>query len=617
MGSLSGRCSVAVVLIVAAAVVSAAAYSYCVWRHRRRHPCSSGIKSRLRPRKDSKKIPSHHKVRKGDGDGFTSTSAPWCGERFSLTATITLLNVTAVLDQHVTPVLATALAECIGLRGEETTTAISRKRRSFTTSGFVNFFRPAADAVAYRVSAALGFARSGAAAKELQRPVSGVRTERVGNDKLRSAALGFADAAAKAPQRPASGVRTDRAKNEKLHDRADGLFSDAILLERIDVCSSNPTTESTLISTVVTMTERTDSVHDDTASARVDESSVMKKDATVLRSVSSSQSSAFSSGVRDSLTTSCRDEARNHATMVAEYYTAFRDTLVRNGVRIDEKEALERACRHVELQQQERLALQREARRYHFEGQQRSADRRQRHLIHQESQHLHREERDWVSKLVSARQESVAAVGSAGVWSATGTLGVRLLEVCVRMRDLGLTGLFWLASDAIFGECSTATALIHSKEETYWYITALQGVTSYVPFLEEGTCYIHRSSAAVSGLILLGAAILLIQRFPQAAQNTVYTFMILLAPVWTGVAPVSNVAASVALHVAVWAISGTMFHVKFCTVKKALKGNGCRGNPSSRDVNEAVEWFDSASTQIRVAVPLAMIAFEASRTLIT
>lgn len=310
-----------------------------------------------------------------------------------------------------------------------------------------------------------------------------------------------------------------------------------------------------------------------------------------------------------------RQQAIRDAEMVAEYSQSFRQSLARKGFVVDERVALERACRRVDLHEKERMDVLREVRHYQFERFQRGVDREQRQKLHRESTAVLREEKDWASKLAAERSRCISAVGTAGMWAAAGAWFVRLLKIIansgIGIRESGQQrGLFWMVVDALFGEC-VAAQKSSADYQPFWQSSILQGITSFyykVPSLEEGTCFVNRTANAISGLLLLCTAMYVVERLPRVVQNAAYTAFILLVPFGTTGAEATT---TILLYLAVWLSSVVIFHVEFQSVTASLKKKEDQeGIPSSKEFHRAVEWFGNTCTQIQFTVPAALIAFE-------
>lgn len=153
-----------------------------------------------------------------------------------------------------------------------------------------------------------------------------------------------------------------------------------------------------------------------------------------------------------------------------------------------------------------------------------------------------------------------------------------------------------------------------TEAESHWYSSMLQGVTSfYVPSLDESACYFNRSTLAVSGVFYFCTIMFVIQRLvPQALQSTLYTTLVLFAPFWTGISPFSTSVVAALLYLIVWTFCVLMLHLKFRWTKEAFLSMG--HNPSNREFNKVIEWFDNTCTKIQIIVPLFFLTFEVWRT---
>ena len=290
------------------------------------------------------------------------------------------------------------------------------------------------------------------------------------------------------------------------------------------------------------------------------------------------------------------DDARE----VAKAAVSLKTCLAELGETCDITYALEWASKQQKANNKEHASLEKERRGYIYDGFQRNTDRINEERRHHENLTAGREDKDWLSKLQSARDKTLKALVNAILYCFLAALTINLIETLMEISQLWqqtsyeelMCGRVQVkAPVAIDWEASTLT-IFHA---VYNLISSQLATTVDCLFFSAGQ-YPYYGAALV---VILGGPwvldrVLLLPESLKGAATPLFLIIFLCYDKWIDALQLKRLGLCMVL-MALPALFGLNY--QYLTFSRSFKSGGI---PSVAQVNESIEWFDNAAIFLRM-----------------
>ena len=275
------------------------------------------------------------------------------------------------------------------------------------------------------------------------------------------------------------------------------------------------------------------------------------------------------------------------------------------GLPLDESAALQFALEQQQGQEMIHHQRQQEVRHYMWEAHKLETQERR----HQENLETAREDKNWLSKLKNARDESVNTLVTAiqhgmllaVAWPAI----VFVYSARKNWNEFTISGPFSHIQSLFIGQCLNGNSVV--IDNSSWWGYASTYVTSYVPSLENINCMalrIYWLIALVLAVAALGLLSFCIKNFLSSTVGRVVetallgALLMILSWTWIPWAHIAIAQASISVPVFIY------LQYMFQVVKHTLRKDG--KIPSSSEVNKSIVTFDKV-TQVLQVTPLLIL----------